>query len=221
MQNEAFAGFSLGARASRPASSFEGGSTVASKGWHSRGYLPHLDAPGLVQSVTFRLGDSLPQDLLARWKEVLRLSVGGREERLLVEMRRRIERFEDAGAGACHLRDARVAELVQNALLHFDSVSYRLLAWCVMPNHVHVLIEQSDAHSIGAIVRSWKSYTARRANAVLRRSGSFWMEDYHDRYIRDGVHFARARAYIEANPVKARLVATASEWRFSSAYRVG
>ena len=43
------------------------------------------------------------------------------------------------------------------------------------------------------------------------------MEDYFDRYVRDAKHFANAIAYIENNPVKAGLVKTAREWRFSSA----
>jgi hypothetical protein len=39
------------------------------QGWHSRGYLPHWDHPGMIQSVNFRLGDSLPLTVIEKWKQ--------------------------------------------------------------------------------------------------------------------------------------------------------
>ena len=44
------------------------------RGWHSRGYLPHWDHPGLIQSLNFRLGDALPQVVLDRWRNKLGLA---------------------------------------------------------------------------------------------------------------------------------------------------
>jgi REP element-mobilizing transposase RayT len=61
-----------------------------------------------------------------------------------VEFRRRIEEYLDAGHGACWLHRADIAALVEGALLHFDQQRYRLLAWCIMPNHVHALIETME-----------------------------------------------------------------------------
>jgi putative DNA methylase len=57
-----------------------------------------------------------------------------------IELRRRIEEYLDAGHGACWLRRPEIAALVEGALRYFDGQRYRLLAWCVMPNHVHTLI---------------------------------------------------------------------------------
>src|SRR5581483_10984806 len=66
---------------------------------------------------------------------------------------------------------------------HSYGQRYRLLAWCLMPNHVHVVMDMLEGKaSLGAIVRSWKSFTARRANEQLGRSGAFWHADYFDRY---------------------------------------
>jgi len=84
-----------------------------------------------------------------------------------------------------------------------------------MPNHVHVLIETFDGHPIRNIVHSWKSFTAKEANKLLGRTGAFWMEDYHDRFIRNEEHFQRALAYIRNNPVKAGLVQSADQWPFT------
>lgn len=62
-----------------------------------------------------------------------------------------------------------------------------------------------------------KGGTARAANLILGRTGAFWERDYFDRYIRDETHLAAVMRYIEQNPVKAGLVASAQEWRYGSA----
>ncbi len=86
-----------------------------------------------------------------------------------------------------------------------------------MPNHVHAVVEILDGHSLTDIVRSWKSFTARKANSGLGRSGAFWHPDYFDRYMRNEAHLAQTVEYVELNPVKARLVEAAAEWLWSSA----
>jgi putative DNA methylase len=185
-------------------------------GWHSRGYLPHCNHPGLVQSVTFRLADSLPAAVLQSWEA--ELAVLPEQERT-TERWRRIEDWLDASHGACWLRHPRIAELMENALLHFDGTRYHLLGWVVMPNHVHLLLETIPDWPLENLIFSWKSWTAREANKVLRRNGVFWQRDYHDRYIRDGEHFDSAMQYLEQNPVKAGLCGRAEDWRWSSARR--
>jgi REP element-mobilizing transposase RayT len=67
-------------------------------------------------------------------------------------------------------------------------------------------------------MHSRKSYTAHEANRILKRSGQFWMEEYHDRYIRNAEHFHNAVAYIESNLVQAGLCARPEDWPFSSAW---
>lgn len=178
------------------------------KFWHSRGYLPHCDTPGLLQAITFRLADSLPANVLER------LLQGAGDN---AEKRRRIENLLDAGYGACWLKQPDVADIAENSLLHWDGQRYRLPAWCVMPNHVHVLIEAWEGYSLPRIVQGWKSFTARLINRHLGRIGTLWMRDYFDRYIRDDHHLAAVVAYIHNNPVKAGLAQNECEWRHSSA----
>jgi putative transposase len=108
---------------------------------------------------------------------------------------------------------------VENALLHFDGQRYHLIAWCIMPNHVHGLVETYGSWPLAHVLHSWKSYTAHTANQILGCSGDFWFREYHDRFIRDERHFANAVDYIEQNPVKAGLVYRPEEWRWSSAWR--
>ncbi len=197
----------LGARASRP-----------HRFVHTRGYLPHFDVPGLVQFITFRLKDSVPSPVIARWKEELRITeITKADDPAMAELRKRIARYEDEGHGACHLRNARIAEMVQQALLHFDGERYRLLAWCVMPNHVHVLVECMEGWPLADVVHSWKSYTAKEANRTLGREGRFWEPEYFDRFTRNEEHFRRTVAYIENNPIIAGLCGHSGDWPFSSA----
>ena len=139
------------------------------------------------------------------------------------ERRRRIEQWMDAGMGCCALRHPQVAALVQETLQKFDSERYRLIAWCIMPNHVHVLIE--PLVSLPKIVQSWKSFTGRWAlshNAELELGvpapgHAFWMRDYWDRYIRDERHLQAVIDYIHENPVTAGLCPSAPDWPWSSA----
>ena len=190
------------------------------KGWYSRGYLPHLDQPGLIQSINFRLHDAVPAYVVAQWKQELHWIEGlPHEDRRAVALRRRIVEYQDAGYGTCWLRDERIAALVEDALLYFDGQRYRLIAWCIMPNHVHVLIEAWPGHPLEQVLHSWKSFTAQQANKLLERNGPFWAREYYDRFIRNDRHFEQTVAYIEQNPVKAGLVASAEAWRFSSAAR--
>ena len=190
--------------------------------WRSRGYLPHFDQPRLVQAITFRLHDAVPDSVVETWQRELdwNESLPVSDPRR-AELRKRISRYEDSGHGACWLRDDRVAALVEGALLHFDEQRYRLIAWCVMPNHVHALIEAQENWPLALIMHSWKSYTSHAANKILQRSGDFWFREYFDRFIRDDRHFARAVHYIEENPVKAALVRTREAWRWSSAWWKG
>lgn len=111
----------------------------------------------------------------------------------------------------------KLPRVVENALLYFDGVRYKMPAWVVMPNHVHALLIPLEPFLLEDIVHSWKSFTANEANRILKRTGQFWQAEYFDRYIRDGKHYLAAVAYIEQNPVKARLCHTPEEWPFSSA----
>ncbi|HWA83558.1 MAG TPA: transposase [Fimbriimonadaceae bacterium] len=190
----------------------------AKRGWYSRGYLPHRDDEGLIQFITFRLYDSMPAELLDVWKEELRSFPKTKADS---ELRSRILKYVDRGHGQCFLRIPAVANLVQSTLLRFHAERYELLEWVVMPNHVHVLIEPRLNWSLDGILHSWKSYTAKKANQLLGRRGTFWYREYYDRWIRNEEHYARVVEYIAGNPVKANLCAAAEEFPWcSSSYCV-
>ena len=129
-----------------------------------------------------------------------------------------MEKYLDQGYGKLLLKDPQVAGMVQKSLLKFDGLRYRLFAWVVMPNHVHSLMTRFEEFELKDLLHSLKSYTAHKANKILRREGKFWIDDYFDRYIRNEKHFYKTVEYIENNPVKAGLCAKPSDWPFSSAW---
>ena len=206
--------------------------------WHSRGYLPHFEGAETVQHVTFHLADSLPNEVLGRLDEEAREFP---LDRRAIEFRQRIEAWIDAGHGSCLLREPPAAATVQSALLFFDGQRYKLMAWVVMPNHVHVLFHALPGWTVAQIVASWKKFTARKisagsppGNADLQigfghaadleigvpgeTASRFWHREYWDRYIRNERHFRQAVQYIHENPVKAGLVTKAEDWRWGSAF---
>jgi REP element-mobilizing transposase RayT len=184
-------------------------SALGFRGWHTRGYLPHFDAPGIIQMLNFRLADALPQERQHEWKPILQ--IGDDRQRLI-----RIEEYYDHGYGACELALPAIAQHTENTLLYDDNRRCRLLAWVIMPNHVHVLAEIWTT-PVGKLTKDWKSISAKFANRCLGRTGNWWQEDYFDRFIRDDAHFHKTVHYIENNPVKAGLVKEAKAWPWSSA----
>ncbi|MES1147183.1 MAG: transposase [bacterium] len=179
------------------------------KGFYSRGYLPHIDNAELKQFITFRLADSLPVHLLAKWRIEL---ASTRDEFRAIEMRRRVERYLDEGRGECILLDPRHANSVAQVLRYGDGTAYNLFGFTVMPNHVHVLIEQKEGFPLHRVVRSWKSKSSSLINQARGASEAVWQPDYFDRYIRSAEHFSKAVGYIQMNPVKAGLVTDFVDW---------
>ncbi len=184
--------------------------------WHRRGdYIPHCENKSF-QTITFRLFDSLPPSVLEEVRREQWILQGspndGSKFAKLAGLRMLMNHYEDAGYGSCFLKDSRIALIVADALRYFDGERYRLIAYCIMPNHVHVLIEVATGWSLLEILHSWRSFSAKKANRVLGRSGQFWMKEYYDRFIRNDEHFANALAYIRMNPVKAGLVSKCEDW---------
>jgi REP element-mobilizing transposase RayT len=124
--------------------------------------------------------------------------------------------------------------MVQSTFLHFDGVRYRLHAWVVIPNHIHVLFEPIEEWALAKIVASWKKFTARKIKDHLRRANQengvpgtanfsidkdkpVWYREYWDRYIRNKRYYEETAAYIHSNPVAAGLVEAPNDWPWSAA----
>ncbi|MFN2508567.1 MAG: carbamoyl-phosphate synthase large subunit [Chthoniobacterales bacterium] len=179
----------------------------------SRRHLPHWEQSGATYFITFRLADAVPVDVLAQWREETERWLKFHPEpwdwktardymRLCEENR---EEWLDRGHGTCLLGRPAAAQIVANALQHFDGKRYLLDCFVVMPNHVHVIVQPAPAESITSILHSWKSFTGNAINHDLNRSGSVWMAESFDTIIRDSAHLNACREYVRRNPEKAGL----------------
>ena len=165
-------------------------------------HLPHWQPQGAALFVTWRLFGSLPKDTPRGGKFAV------------------VDRQLDlAATGPRWLADQRVAQGVWDALAYGEKQLelYRLRAWVLMANHVHILVYPQAP--LPRITKSVKNYSARQANVILGRTGQpFWQDESYDRWVRGPSELEKIVRYIERNPVSAGLVDSIDKWRWSSAY---
>jgi len=218
--------------------------------------LPHIVPPDATFFVTFRLVDSIPKAVLREYRarkewfesetERLARAVNAESTEVAQHIARLEEfhrdwfrKFEDwldrAESGEKYLQQEAVATIVTNSLRFLDQQSYELIAYCVMPNHVHAVFKPlltavelkaasadsgrlyfiSEHPSLSRVMKSLKGFTAREANKHLKRHGAFWEAESYDHWVRDDVELDRIVTYVLNNPVKAGFVKQWQEWQFS------
>ncbi len=191
--------------------------------------LPHIQPPGEIFFVTFRLAGSLPDHVIRQlfeWRDQImaqarKASRKAERKKLLAELNWKYwghfdETLNKALNGPTWLVLPHVAELVAEALHYRDGTAYDLLAYCIMSNHVHLIIAiQRNDTSLNEILQSLKAFTARRCNRQLARDGAFWHHESYDHIIRGGQELDRVVGYVINNPVDAGLCKTWKEWRWT------
>ncbi len=180
-------------------------------------YLPHWSKKDAIYSLNFRLEDSLPKEIWTAWvSERASLNESAAKanrdlnaseiQRIKDVYSERVENYLDQGHGSCWLKRNEIAGIVAESLKHFDGDRYRLLSWCIMPNHVHAVIQPIDNYDLPRIVHTWKSRSAKEANRVLQRSGNFWQAEYYDHLIRDDRELLAQVIYSYCNSEKIGLM---------------
>ena len=188
--------------------------------------LPHWTKEGATYHLCIRLDDSLPQQTLQTWKEereeIVQNAVHKGKPLTQPEQRRldflyseKVEKYLDSGYGACWLQRDAIADIVANALQYFNGERYQLSAWCIMPNHVHIVAQPLAGQELHTIMRSWKTFTARECNTMLHRNGTFWQREYFDHLIRSSDDLERCIDYVWKNPEEAGLKNWKWRWRIS------
>jgi REP element-mobilizing transposase RayT len=200
-------------------------------GLHARGGLPHLKREGGTYFVTFRLAGTLPKEVLIKLKtereailqqalEAKRPLTWAEQEALFRWYSLRVDKYLDAGHGDCWLRQPALADLVARAIQFHVGQRFDLLAWVVMPNHVHVVVRPLADWTISRILKGWKGFTGREANRQLQRAGHpFWQRESFDHLVRDENDLHRCNLYTVMNPVNAGLCRQPEDWKWSSLYR--
>ena len=221
----------------------------------SRRNLPHWFVPAAWHFVTYRLAGTIPAAVLyqlrdcrdKRWQE--EKAAGTATPKVRDQLHKQFfasyDQYLDQSCKIDWLADPRIAALIRGNLYHHRGSKYDLLAYCIMPNHVHVLFRvREDATAVDSsqprllaatgedffsdeaadskgplagIMHSLKSYTANEANKLLKRTGQFWQHESYDHWVRDEEELERIVDYIVWNPVKAKLVSKPHQWYFGSA----
>ena len=175
--------------------------------------LPHIQPKDRIIFVTYRLHFRLPNELIKDIEKIKRTKFGNSFDII------------DDYLNLCKdspkwLSTKEIAQIVYDNLLKMNHIQYELFCFCIMPNHVHVLMKPKIKtgkvpYSLAEIFRGHKGVTARKANLILHRSGSFWQTESYDHYIRDDEEFYNIAWYILNNPVKSKLVQNFYNWELT------
>jgi REP element-mobilizing transposase RayT len=192
--------------------------------------LPHFQYPGATYFITSHLDGSIPYDVLKKLKdqrektieEINRQNPPDKLQKIYMAHRAFFLAYDDwldrCENSPAYLKDPVVAKILVDALYEYNGKFYNLVAYTIMPNHFHVLLDFSvqipvnQPFELGNYVDLSKSLnlvkgrSSRFSNLYLNRTGNpFWGIESFDRYIRDYRHFSAAVDYIKNNPVKAKL----------------
>ena len=203
-------------------------------------HLPHYQPPDAEYHVVFRLAGSLPPEVTERLrkereereKHIAGMgSVQSRADEWHAHQEAYFEKFDalldGMTSGPRWLQESAIADLVAGAIHYRDTKEFDLLAFTIMPNHVHLVYSTVGRNNIPTnvgsrnniptykILQSLKRHTARKANLILHRGGAFWQEESYDHVIRDGEELERTIWYVLNNPVKAGLVESWEQWQWT------
>jgi len=155
--------------------------------------LPHIDLKGYYQFVTFRTHDSI-DDFLKRLSSQNDISSNIKQYR--------IDTYLDTSKKGCYLH-TEVLQFLKDFFLKYDKELYELVAFSIMPNHIHILFKQKI--KLAQILQQIKGSSAFQINKILERKGTFWEDGYYDKIIRNEDHFSLTYDYIKYNAIKAGL----------------
>ena len=196
--------------------------------------LPHYQPDDVVIFITFRLAGSLPLEILSKLKSERKheLHKFPASEKYDIEKKH----FDRYDAWLNNYQDSpkwlskkEIATIVAEKIKDLSGKHYHLLAYCIMPNHVHLLIRNTRSTQVSSQQRitakypvaNWlrllKGNTARKCNQALQRSGAFWQHESYDHVVRNEEELGRIIHYILNNPVKAGLVKDWKDWAFTYA----
>lgn len=174
-------------------------------------HLPHWRQADATYFVTFHLADALPaakkHELVSMRREWEFQNPPPRSEAAWVEygrtVFRQVERWMDAGHGACWFARPEYAAELRRAILHFHETRYEVGAFVIMANHCHLAIRPWEHRQLEEEIGAIKGVTAKFISQAEGRRGELWQQESYDRIIRDEEHLYRVVQYIGANPRRA------------------
>jgi len=116
--------------------------------------------------------------------------------------------FADFDAGCAAARCFEDARLLGDA---------KMLAWVLMPDHLHGLLQLGERDELSVVVNRLKSASARQTNRALHRTGAVWARAFHDHALRSDEDLQDVARYIIANPIRAKLATRVGDYPFWNA----
>ena len=113
-----------------------------------------------------------------------------------------LDNYLDKSSQGAHLNGEIVA-VIKEYLLGMDESLCEVIAFSIMPNHIHILLVQKV--ELAKIVQQIKGGLSFVLNKILKKSGALWQKDYFDKAIGDEKHFNLVYEYIKCNAIKAGL----------------
>jgi len=182
------------------------------KHFHRRN-LPHLYFNDGIYFITSRLINSIPMEKLEQLKNETK-NISDEKQKRLFEKYDALMNSDEYGEK--YLKNPKCAEIVKDTLHYPDGKEYKLICYCIMPNHFHMVFELlQNNKGISKIMQSIKRISARDCNTILSRSGAFWQDESFDRWVRDEKELYFVIRYILLNPVTAGLVNDWKDWKFT------
>ncbi|KPJ48542.1 MAG: hypothetical protein AMJ41_04700 [candidate division Zixibacteria bacterium DG_27] len=112
----------------------------------------------------------------------------------------------------------RSAPILLNCIDNFRKEGrYLLLAFVIMPDHLHIILKPNAKENISKIMHSIKRGSSRLINQMLNRNGPLWQSGFYEQIIRNEKEFWEKVNYIYNNPLKAGLVESPEDYPYSSA----
>jgi REP element-mobilizing transposase RayT len=197
-----------------------------------RRHLPHIHPDNHPLFITFSLADSLPVQVFICLREELEellKTVSNVSERNDIK-RNYFNRYDDLldhqGFDPRWLENETIADIVASKISSMANHYFELFAYCIMPTHVHLLMQPCDMrpakhggrsakYPATEILRLLKGSTARHCNLELNRTGRFWHHESYDHFVRDEEEMERIIKYILQNPVKAGLAKEWTDWKYT------
>ncbi len=119
-----------------------------------------------------------------------------------------------------HLASDEAKTVVLSALRAYaDKRFYRLLAYVIMDNHCHFVVQVLDAKGFSQAVGRIKGWTSNQIRRLLGHRGSLWERRFDDNVIQTDMELAQVVDYVHFNPVRAGIVASPEDYTWSSARR--
>jgi REP element-mobilizing transposase RayT len=96
------------------------------------------------------------------------------------------------------------------------SYAVALIAYCLMPNHYHLMMRQDGDNAISRLMQAFGTSLSRTYNEKYRTVGSLLQGPFRDEHVGDAGYLMRVARYIHRNPVKARLCRAPEDWPYSN-----